>query len=181
MKSVIDFIKTTAIGGLVVIIPLTIFAIVLGTLINSLIAITSKVAGNLPFGPLGNTMVVVLVAVLEFVLLCFCTGLLPSTRPGKALTEFFEYHIAQKIPLFGLLKNSTARFVGIRGTQFQPVEVDLYGASTWVLGFIVEDLPDGRRECRHSVGGGIKNRFSEACGTVQPERLNTFVVLDQSH
>jgi len=144
MKGLIDFIKTTVIGGVVVIVPLTVFVIVLGVLLDSLIGLTSKVAEQFPDSPLSSTVMVVLVAVLAIVLLCFFTGLLLSTRPGKALTAFLERHIAQRIPLYGVLKNLTAQFVGMRGTQFQPVEADLYGASTWVLGFIVEDLPDGR-------------------------------------
>ena len=144
MKGLIKFIKTTVIGGLVMIIPLTIFAVVLGMLLDSLVAITSEIAEHLPNGPLDNTLVVVLVAVLAIISLCFFTGLLLSTRPGKTLTAFLERHIAQKIPLYGVVKNLTAQFVGIRSKQFQPIEVDLYGTKSWVLGFIVEDLPDGR-------------------------------------
>ena len=51
MKGLIKFIKTTVIGGLVVIIPLTIFAVVLGMLLDSLVAITSEIAEHLPNGP----------------------------------------------------------------------------------------------------------------------------------
>jgi uncharacterized membrane protein len=144
MKAALNFIKATAFGGLIVIVPLTILIIVLGMLLDSIIEGAYFFGERFSLGPLNNTVVVVLLAVLTIILLCFITGLLLMTGPGKALRIFLEERLARKLPLYGVIRNLTARFAGISGRQFQPVEADVYNANSWVPGFIIEELDDGR-------------------------------------
>lgn len=145
MKNLLTFLKATAVGGLIVIIPLGIIIFVLGSLLGTLIDIGNQISPYLPYGWLGNTAVVAAAGVIFLVLICFMTGLFLLTSSGKAIGRWLNQKIAQKIPLYGMLKNLTAQFAGIKGKQFQPVEADIYGSGSWVLGFIMEDLPDGRR------------------------------------
>jgi len=138
------FFKAAVTGGLVIIIPLTIIGIVLSSLLDTFIGFADFLEPRLPFGWLGNTFIVAAVSVACIVLLCFLTGLFLLTSPGKRIGAWLDRNIAQKVPLYGMLKNLTAQFAGISGEQFQPVEVDLFGAGSWAPGFIVEELPDGR-------------------------------------
>jgi len=139
-----NFLKTTAIGGFVVIIPLSVALIVLGSVLDTLVDIGNKVSPHLPYGMLGHPVVVVAIAAGTIISLCFITGLLLVTSPGKALGEWMDRNIAQKIPMYGMVKNLTAQFAGLNTRQFQPVEADIYGSGSWVLGFLIEELDDGR-------------------------------------
>jgi uncharacterized membrane protein len=144
VKGFVEFIKTTAIGGLVVIIPLTVIVVVLGQLLSTVIGLGDQLAQYLPFDALANATVLLVFAIIGVVLLCFLTGLLLQTRPGQAMKSWLGKNIAERIPMYGLIKNLTQRLVGMEGTQLTPAEIDLYGSDARVLGFIVESLPGDR-------------------------------------
>jgi uncharacterized membrane protein len=144
MKRLIEFIKTAAIGGLVVIVPVAILAIVLAQVLSTVVGLTKGVADFLPFGELTNTAMILAIAVFGTVLICFVTGLLLQTGPGDALRNWLGRNIAERLPMYGMLRNLTQRFVGVEGTQFAVCEVDLYGSGARPLGFIVESLPGDR-------------------------------------
>lgn len=144
MKGLTDFIKTTAIGGLLVIIPVTIVVIIFGQLVAAVYGIGLQVAELLPPEVRDSTTIIMLLAVASIVALCFATGLLLKTRAGIAVRKLFAQHVASRIPMYGAISSLTQRFVGVEGEQFAAVEVDLYGAGSRALGFLIEDLPDGR-------------------------------------
>ncbi len=139
-----SFIKTTVIGGLVVIVPVSLIVIIFGDLFATLMNITQPVAQYLPFTELLNTVIVTLLAVLAVLVICFLTGLIVRTSWGISGKDWFERRILNKIPTYSMLKNLTHRFVGEEGTQFTPAEIDLHNSGCMVLGAIVEELGDGR-------------------------------------
>jgi uncharacterized membrane protein len=144
MKDLVDFIKTAAIGGLIVIIPLTVILLVLAQLLSVVVEVTSLAAEYLPFDSVASNTVVLLFAVGGIVGICFLTGLLLRTRIGDSAKNWFEGWISERIPMYGLLRNLTQRLVGIEGTEMAPAEINLYGTASRVIGFIVEELPDNR-------------------------------------
>ncbi len=143
MKRIIDFIKTTAIGGLLVIIPLTVVLFVLAQLFLGLYEISTAVLESFPIGT-NDAVTIFLLTALSLVGLCFLTGLAVQTRLGMALRDWFARKVAPRIPMYGALSNLTKRFVGVDGSEFSPVEVDLYGSDVMTLAFLVENLPDER-------------------------------------
>ncbi len=140
----VSFIKTTVIGGLIVVIPLSLIIIIFGDLFVSLVAIAQPIAKYLPFNELLNTIIVAVLAVVGIFLLCFITGLIVRTSWGVSGKNWFERSVLNRIPMYSMLKNLTHKFVGEEGTQFTPAEIDLFGSGCMVLGAIVEELPDGR-------------------------------------
>lgn len=144
MKRILKFVKTTAIGGLLVIVPFTVVLIVLSQLFYAIYGLGMKLSQTLPVQILDNTGVILLLVIGSIVGLCFVTGLVLQTRAGIGIKEVFNRHIAKKIPMYGAIRSLTQRFVGVDGNQFAPVEIDLYGSASRVLGFLVESLPDNR-------------------------------------
>ena len=138
------FLKTTVIGGLVVIVPVAVLILLLGDLFKTLVAAAGPVAGQLPFGTFVNTAIVVALALLAILLLCFVTGLIVRTSWGHAGREWFEGKLLARVPLYELIRNLAHQFAGSESRQFIPAEIDLYGSECTVLGAIVEELPDGR-------------------------------------
>lgn len=139
-----SFIKTTVIGGLVVIVPLSLIVIIFGDLFATLMEMAQPVAKQLPFNELINTVIVTLLAVIGIFFICFLTGLIVRTSWGIAGKDWFERRVLSRIPMYNTIKNLTHRFVGEEGTQFTPAEIDLYDNGCTVLGAIVEELTDER-------------------------------------
>lgn len=148
MTRFLGFVKTTAIGGLLVIIPVSIILFVLVQLFWGLYDVASSMLGS----PLAkrldiqanDAVLIFAVAAIALIGLCFLTGLLVRTRLGIALGNWFARAVAPRIPMYRALSNLTKRFIGVEGHEFAPVEVDLFGSSARTLGFLVETLPDGR-------------------------------------
>lgn len=143
MKRALKFIKTTAIGGLLVIIPVTIIIAVLAQLFYGLFNIVNDVLEQLPFG-LNDALLVAAITLAALIALCFLTGLLVQTQAGVALKGWFGRNVARRIPMYKAIANLTKRFVGVEGLEFAPVEVALYNSGSRVLGFLIEELPDSR-------------------------------------
>jgi len=139
-----SFIKTTVIGGLVVIVPLSLIVIIFGDLFSTIVELTKPVAKYLPFNELVNTIIVTLVAVIGVFFICFIMGLIVRTSWGVAGKDWFERSLLNRVPMYSTIKNLTHRFVGEEGTQFAPAEIDLHDSGCTVLGAIVEELADGR-------------------------------------
>ena len=143
-RSSSEFLKTTIIGGLVVIVPVAVLALVLGDLFRNLVSLADPIASQLPFGTLVNTAIVTLLALFVILLLCFVTGMIVRTSWGHAGRQWFERRILGRVPMYDLVRNLTHQFAGSNSTQFIPAEIDLYGSECTVLGAIVDELPDGR-------------------------------------
>ena len=121
-----SFIKTTVIGGLVVIVPLSLLIIILGDLFATLVDIAQPISKYLPFNELINTLIVTTLALVSILVLCFLTGVIVRTSWGMTGKDWFERRVLNRIPTYSLIKNLTHRFVGEEGTQFTPAEIDLH-------------------------------------------------------
>ena len=144
MKKLIEFIKITSIGGLVVIVPIAIVTIVIGDTFKKLIEVTKPLTEHMPFGPLTNSIIAVLIVAFLIIAIFFLAGLLLNTFWGKIIKGWFETKIFERIPMYSTFKGLTQSFVGIESSDFPVVEVDLYGSESRVLGIVVEQIPDGR-------------------------------------
>jgi len=145
MKNLAQFVKTTVIGGVVVIAPLAILIFVIGDALKKLIAVTKPLTTGLPFLPLINALIAVLVVVVIIVAICFVAGYLLSTFWGRTAKNWLERNVLERIPMYSTLRGLTQRFAGIEDADFPVVEVDLYGSDSRVLGMLVDELPDGRK------------------------------------
>ena len=143
MSRLINFVRTTALGGLLVIVPIGIVLFVLGKLLYALYSVAQTLMYRTDVG-IDDAVLLSSLALLALVGLCFATGLVVRTRLGDALRRWFARNVAKRIPMYNAIASLTQRFAGIEGNEFAPVEVDLYGSDTRAIGFLVETLPDGR-------------------------------------
>ena len=144
MKKILEFVKSVVAGGFFVVLPLLVIILVFGELFELLVQLTEPVSKTLPFDVFTNTTLATLIVVIEAVLICFMAGFVVRTRWGGGMLRLAERKILDNIPIYTMIKNLTHRFAGHEGTQFIPVEVDLYGSESRMLGVIVEELPDDR-------------------------------------
>ena len=94
MKALSEFTKATLIGGLVVMLPLGLFALVAEKIVEIIRPLADWIAAWLPrwfhFPDV--------VALLLLLLLCFVAGLLAETRAGQSTGSFIERVILNRIP-----------------------------------------------------------------------------------
>ncbi len=143
MKRFFKFIKTTAIGGLLVIVPITIILFVMAQLFYGLFSLSQSLVLELGL-QVNDALIMVGIALAVLLGLCFATGLVVQTKLGTALRNWMNSNVARRIPMYNAISSLTRRFAGLEGNQFAPVEVDLYDSSARAVGFLIEDLPDDR-------------------------------------
>jgi uncharacterized membrane protein len=144
MIAAIKFIKTTIIGGVVVIIPIAIIFVVLADAYQQLITATAPLTEKMPFGPFTNAILATLIITLIIAIIFFIAGMLLNTFWGKNIHKWVDKNFFQRIPMFSTLQELTERVAGIENSNFPVVEIDLYGTGNKMLGLVVETLPDGR-------------------------------------
>lgn len=143
MTKVIQFMKTTAVGGLLVIVPIAVILFVLAQIFYGLYSLSESVLNQLNI-EINDALIMVGIAALSLIGLCFLTGLVVQTRLGDALKRWFGRNVGRRIPMFNALSSLTKRFAGFDNENFASVEVDLYDSSARLIGFRIENLPDNR-------------------------------------
>jgi uncharacterized membrane protein len=140
MKVLVEFLKTTLIGGLLIVVPTYLAVLLLAKAVGGLLALLGPIVALLPQGVqhFGRILAIVLV-----VLVCFVLGLIARTGVGRRAIEAFERHVLERLPGFALLRSVVRRVSGAGDeAQFQPVLVEIEEALT--PGFIVEEIGDDR-------------------------------------
>ncbi len=139
-----EFIKSTLIGGLLVLLPLAIFpyiAIWLFELVRSAIAPLTRLV--MARSALQNAVADV-VAVGLLVWFCFFVGVLVRTRLGTWLHGLVESRLLRKAPGYSMIKETVAQFLGSRRTPFSSVAlVRIFGNDTLASAFVTDTHEDG--------------------------------------
>jgi uncharacterized membrane protein len=144
LKKPWEFIKTTALGGLVLIIPLAAIGIAFSYIFNLLISVNNAIAKFLPFEFFGRPGFVIAEAVIVIVGVCFFAGLLLRTGFGENFADKLNAFLDAKLPMYSMVRNLAQRLTGTEVLAFTPAEVDLHGSGIRSLGFVIEELPDDR-------------------------------------
>jgi uncharacterized membrane protein len=143
MSRFIKFIKTTAIGGLLVIVPIAIILFVMAQLFYGLYSLSQSIVSEMGL-QIDDALIMVGIAIAALIGICFVTGLIVQTKAGAALRNWLKSKVGRRIPMYNAISALTRRFAGLEGNEFAPVEIDLYDSSARAIGFLIEDLPDDR-------------------------------------
>lgn len=113
MKRMIEFIKTTLLGGILVIAPVAAIAFILAKVAKALRAILEPVAATLT----GAVSFPYLVEIVSVIAVCFIAGLLIRTATGRWVGGMVERYVFEKFPGYTLIKALMRQSVG--GTMDQ--------------------------------------------------------------
>ena len=144
MRKIAEFIKTTVLGGFLVLLPVVAVLALVGIAVASIIKIVTPIADKLPFKTVGGFALATLLAVLVILAFCFLAGLLVRMRMGQLIQQRVENLLLQRLPGYVMFKNLTRQLAGQEGIEFAPALVDLYGSVARVVGLIVEEHADGK-------------------------------------
>jgi uncharacterized membrane protein len=139
MQRIAEFTKTTLIGGVLVVLPIYVSALLLVKTLSGIVALLSPVTAQLP----ADAQFRRIIAFLIVVLVCFVAGLIVRTGTGLRAKNAFERMLLDKIPGYTLLRGLAGRLAGENKSEMFTVALAEIEEAL-VPAFIVEELDDGR-------------------------------------
>ncbi len=138
MNKAIEFIKTTLIGGLLVILPVVVIFVLIKRAVVTVRAALEPITSFLP----EDVDLPGLIALLIVLAGCFLAGLVVRTGIGQRISQAIERHVLDRIPGYGLLRNLGRRIAGEEeGVTFTVALVEI--ENSLVPAFLVEQHEDG--------------------------------------
>jgi len=139
MKSLLEFARTTLVGGVLVLLPIYLVALLLLKALAQVMALLEPVATRIPAAARFPEIMAILVVLAA----CFLAGWLVSTGPGGRAVRALQRRVLEKVPGYQLLRDVVARLGGDAANEaFTPALVEIEEAL--VPAYIVEVLPEDR-------------------------------------
>ena len=164
MKYAREFITSTVVGGLFIVVPVYLAVVLLLKGMKSAASLVRPVAALVPdWLPAERLLSLVLVLAL-----CFLVGAAVRTPSGRAARERMERVFFERLPGYGVLRSLTQRLAGDSGEEtWRPALVELEDAL--VPAFIIEELDDGRFTI---FVPSVPTPFAGAVYILSPERVH---------
>ena len=139
MRRFRDFVVSSLVGGLLVLVPLYLAILLLLKAAKSLVGLVKPFAGLLPdWVPADRLLSLILV-----LLVCFLVGSALRTRLGRAARDRVESSLFERIPGYGVLRSLTQQIAGYGQEKvWQPALAEIEDAL--VPAFVIEEFVDGR-------------------------------------
>ncbi|MFC2089717.1 DUF502 domain-containing protein [Bacteroidota bacterium] len=144
LKRLRGFFRTTFIGGLVALLPISMVIILFRWIINLIERYLGPFV-NMIAGDESKlyTFALYLSSILAIFLMFFFIGLVIKTRWGRFLNHQLEKKYLHKIPGYKIARETVSQFFGKNKSFFREVViVDLFNSGTLMTGFITDDQGD---------------------------------------
>ena len=140
MRYAREFITSTVVGGLFVVVPVYLAVLLMLKGMKTVGSLVRPFAALLPDWIPAESLLSLLL-VLAF---CSLVGIAVRTRSGRAVRERMEIVFFERLPGYGLLRSLTQRLAGDTDEDaWKPALVDIERGAL-VPGFIIEEHDDGR-------------------------------------
>jgi len=94
MRAIAEFVKTTLIGGLLIVLPVYIAVLLILKSVQGLVTAMKPITAAIP----GSGEFEAILAILMLAAICFVAGLIVRTRVGLRAKNFIERRVLQKAP-----------------------------------------------------------------------------------
>lgn len=142
MNKLKNFLGTTFLGGLVVILPLAIFAILAKWVITFFDGIIDPLASLFP--ERWNEFLIKLLAFGIITVFCFAIGLMVRTQFGNSIVSWLEQQILYRLPLYSTIKETVQQFFGKEKSAFSKVVlIEPFANGVQMLGFVTDETEEG--------------------------------------
>jgi len=144
MDRIKQFLRTTFVGGFLIVLPIVILLIVLNWLFTTLTGYIRPITNILIQTARVNEFVASFFAFLFIILVFFLVGLLVKTEMGKVSFEVFENKFLSKIFGYKIIKETVLQIFGEEKNVFKAVAlVGLFGNETLMTAFVTDEHSDG--------------------------------------
>ena len=143
MKALTEFLKSTAVGGFFILLPLLLFAILLGEVLEAVVALATPIADLFPEGTFENLRAPFVVAIVLILLASFLLGLGTRLATARRFGGWVEAKTIGRLPLYRAVKSLTSRFEALEQEGgFKPALVPGPNGQR-ELAYLMEDLGNG--------------------------------------
>ena len=138
MKTVGEFIRTTLIGGVLIVLPIYVSILLLAKSLSIVVKLLSPLTAQVP----ATMQFRQLIAIAIMISLCFMAGIIVRTGPGLRAQHAFEGNLLNRIPGYAIVRGLTARMAGRQeDDMFAVALVEMDDGI--VMAFVVEHHDDG--------------------------------------
>jgi len=115
MPKLIEFLETTALGGLLVLVPLLLLYLLLAEVLGLVVTAATPIADLFPKGTFDRVNIPVVWALILIVGVSFLIGLGLRSETGRRLGGWIERIILGRLPVYSALKRLTTGFIETGG------------------------------------------------------------------
>ncbi len=143
MKQPIEFLKTTALGGLFVLLPVLLLYLLMAEALGLIVALAGPIADLFPKGTFDEIKHPVAMGLILIMGVSFLIGLILRSENGRRLGHWIERTLLGRMPVYSALKKLTTGF-GEAGKEgaFKTAVLN-YPAGEREIVYIVEDHGNG--------------------------------------
>ncbi len=139
----IKLLRTTIVGGIIFLIPIAIFAAVIGKGLELAGVIAKPIAQALPPDVIAGFAVARVLAVILLLVLCFVAGLVARAAIARKLVRDLEANVLSKLPAYAVLKAKTQSMLSPEDVEgMSPVVVRF--DNSWQFAFEIERIEGGK-------------------------------------
>lgn len=144
METIKTFIKTTLLGGTLVVLPIVILILVFNWLYefmaDKLKPLTYIIVETARMQEFAAAVLALFIILISF----FLVGLVIRTKVGRFIFEFMENTVLSRIPLYKIIKETTIQLMGNGKTLFKNVAlVNIFGNDTMITAFVTDVHDNG--------------------------------------
>lgn len=144
MKRIKAFLKTSLIGGMVVILPVAILLFVFKWLFNIVTDIIQPLTNLVMMKSHTQEILADMLVIAVILTACFIVGIFVRTRLGTFIYKILENRILKIAPGYSLVKETVIQFIGNKKSPFSSVAlVQIFGNETLVSAFVTDTHADG--------------------------------------
>lgn len=140
-NDLLTFVKTTLIGGFLLLVPFGVLFVLFGKALNMFRVLVAPIANQIPIEHIGGITINRILAFIVLLLLCFVAGLIAKNRGASEKREWLERKLQSVIPGYSLVKGMTETLAGLESNKMtEVVMVDV--EEVWQIGFLMGKVDD---------------------------------------
>ena len=144
MKKIKQFIKTSLLGGIAVILPITILILIFKWVYNLVIQFIHPLTKLLIARSHIQQLVADVIVVGIILLGCFMLGVILKTKIGQFVHELVDIRLSSFVPGYKMVKSTVMHFFNAKKSPFSAVAiVRAFENDTLMTGFITDEHADG--------------------------------------
>ncbi len=143
MKKLLEFLKTTALGGLFVLLPVLLLYLLLSEALGLIVALATPIADLFPKGTFDEINHPVVMGLILIMGVSFVIGLALRSESGRRLGLWIERTVLGRLPAYKALKNLTTGFTEAgKDGAFKTAVLNSPGGEREIV-YIIEDHGNG--------------------------------------
>ena len=144
MRQLVEFLKTTALGGLFVLLPLILFYLLLAEMLELVVALATPIADLFPKETFYHLKAPVLMALILIVGASFLFGLALRSMTLRRFGLWIERAMFGRLPLYNAVKSLTRALVGAKDeAAFRPAVLNSPNGEREIV-YVIEAHSDGQ-------------------------------------